>query len=274
MIYTYPFTDTVVQSETVTRIRRIDDIYLCNVNPPYVPCFDVFPCEGQIYPYRPGDVFSFSLNFTPDTVGIYDFLGNLIGFYPAWINGNIIQVNPADLPANTTCFYVRVFQGENIFCFEAGFQRDFSEGKHCGIQTLTFESFYDTVDCQGNVYTDLNGNPTGFSNLRRLKADLTYIQNIEEATVVNGARTKSKIYNVYQINILQPLQPDSNLLSFFSEVVLRGRDLTITTSTGYPVVQIICEPFTDVLDRSYDLEAWYPIFQVRVLVCDSGGDCG
>lgn len=275
MQFTYTFSNILTETGTVTRLRPIDFLYDC-VEDPFVPCCDCFPQDGQIMYFIDGDVFTYRLNFSPDSLTVYNFDGTVIGDYSSWINDKTIVVNVDDLPLNVDCFYYNITYREEQFCFDFGFRRhgtkelDFCYGGDCGIGTITIESFYTSRDCKGNSYDDV----TPYSNKRRFLAEVEFIGNVEEATLSDNTRVSSKVYNQFQVRILQPLKQNSLLLSELVEVIMRGSKLTITIDNGFPYSEIVCVDFTDSLVRSYDNQRdWYPVFTVRKLECDTILNC-
>jgi len=270
MTLTIPFSNVVVETGTVTRMRRIDGLYDCVTTNPLIPCPPCFPADGQIMYFSAGDIFTYNLPFTATTIRVLRFDGTLVGTYNNWIQGNTIVVNVNNLPADVNCFYIQVvFRGETS-CFEFGFLRTNPLEDSCGIGTITIESTYTSGDCHGNVY----GGTPAYSNLRRFKAEVEYIGNIEQADMVDDVRISTKIYNQYQIRILQPLRQDSLLLSELVEVIMRGKNPTITIANGFPADVIICTDFTEAITRSYDTtREWFPVFVVRSLQCDLSLNC-
>ncbi len=275
MTYEFPFSNFLVQTGTITRTRPIGSLYDCVACDPFAPCCDCFPVDGQIMYFIAGDIFTYQINFTADSLTAYNFDGTVIGDFNDWINGNIITVNVDDLDESVDCFYFSIMFREERFCFDFGLRRhgtkelDYCYGGDCGIGTITIESLYTGSDCCGNLYES-----GVYSNKRRFLAEVEYIDNIEESELIDGSRVSSKIYNQYQVRILQPLKQNSNLLNEFASVIMRGKNPIITIDNGFPVDEIICEDYTGSLSRGYDsLRDWYPIFTVRVLECDSNLNC-
>lgn len=270
MTQTYPFSNIVVETGTVTRMRRIDGLYDCGVENPLGPCPPCFPADGQLQYFIAGDIFTYTLPFTATSVRVLRFDGTLIGVYNGWIQGNVIRVNVNDLPANINCFYISiVFRGETS-CFEFGFVRVSSVEDECGVGTITIASQYTSIDCHGNRYDK----PIPYYNIRRFKAEVEYIGNIEQAVILDDVRISTKIYNQYQVRILQPLKQDSLLLRELVEVIMRGKTPTIIIENQFPDDVIICTDFTEGITRSYDTtREWYPVFTVRRLECDLTLNC-
>lgn len=276
MQYTYPFSNTLTATGTVTRTKSIDYLFDC-ADSPFAPCCDCFPVDGQIMYFIAGDTFTYQLPFSPDSIVVYDFAGDYIGEeYNTWIDGTVITVDVDDIPKNIQCFYFQVFYRGFRYCFDFGFRRhgtkelDYCYGGDCGIGTITIESLYTKKDCHGNSYDSKQS----YSNRRRFLAEVEYIGNVEEAKVIDGVRVSSKIYNQFQVRILQPLKQDKRLLKEFVEIIMRGKNPIITIDNGFPYDEIFCEDFTDTLARGYDsLRDWYPTFTVRSLECVSTLNC-
>ena len=282
MTYEFPFSGVLIESGTLTRTRPIGQLYDC-VDDPFAPCCDCFPPDGQIMYFITGDVFTHQINFAADSLTVYNFDGTVIGDFNSWINGNVITVSVDDLDDDIDCFYFSIeFRGER-FCFDFGLKRhgtkelDYCYGGDCGIGTITIESAYTTTDCLGNQY----GSGI-YSNKRRFLAEVEFISNVEEATLIDDTRISSKVYSQFQVRILQPLKQNSRLLSEFVEVIMRGAmkgsskegDPNIVIDNGFPVEGIFCTDFIDGLSRSYDSQRdWYPVFTVRQLECDSNLSC-
>lgn len=267
MQFTYPFSNIITETGTVTRTRPIDFLYDC-VEDPFAPCCDCFPVDGQIMYFIPGDVFTYRLNFSPDSLTVYNFDGTVIGDYNLWINGNTIVVTVDDLPSDVQCFYFSIISRGERYCFDFGFRRhgtrelDYCYGGDCGIGTITIESTYSDTDCHGNRYNEA----PFYSNKRRFLAEVEHIGNIEEATLIDNVRVKSKVYNQYQIRILQPLKTTARLLAELTEVIMRGSRLKILIDNEDPTDELRCVDFTDSVLRSYDVSKdWYPVFTVRTL---------
>lgn len=276
MQYTYPFSNILTETGTVTRTRNIEFLYDC-VNDPTIPCCDCFPVDGQIMYFIAGDVFDYQINETPDSLTVYNFDGTVIGNFNTWIFPNTIRVNVDDLDPSVNCFYLSVtLRGETICYNFGGFSRhipqeiDYCFGGDCGIGTITIESSYSQKDCHSNRYDK----QTTYSNKRRFLADVEYIGTIEDAKLLDDARISGKIYSQFQIRILQPLKQNSRLLSELTEVIMRGKLLTINIDSGFPVEVIDCVDYTEGITRSYDtLRDWYPVFIVRQEECDSAVNC-
>lgn len=275
MQHTYPFSNVLTPTGTVTRTTPIEFLYDC-VEDPFVPCCDCFPVDGQIMYFLAGDTFTYQLPFSPDSIVVYDFTGDYIGEYNTWIDGTVITVNVDDIPENIQCFYFQVFYRGTRYCFDFGFRRhgtkelDYCYGEDCGIGTITIESNYTTRDCHGNRYNTTNN----YSNKRRFLADVEFIGNVEDAKLIDGVRVSTKVYNQFQIRILQPLKQSSRLLSEFVEVIMRGKSPIITIDNGQPYEIINCEDYTEGLARGYDtLKDWFPVFIVRSLECASTLNC-
>lgn len=274
MQYLYPFSGNITTTGTVTRTKPIGKLYEC-ANDPFVPCCICFPENGQLMYFIAGDIFQYHLNITPDSVTVYNFDGTVIGDFNNWISPNLVTVNVADLDPSIDCFYFSVMQKEVRKCFDFGFKRhntkelDDCYGGDCGIGTITIHSSYAKVDCLGNDYEGGR-----YSNVRRFLAEVEFIGSVEDATLVDDVRISSKVYNQYQVRILQPLKQDSMLLSEFVEVIMRGAKPTLTIHNEFPTDIIECVDYIDGLSRSYDSERdWYPVFTVRSLECDSNLNC-
>ena len=275
MQYTYPNSGVVTDTGTVTRTRPIGFLYDC-VDNPFVPCCDCFPADGQIMYFIEGDVFTYQLNFAPDSLTAYNFDGTVIGDFNTWIFGNTLAINVDDLPSEVQCFYFSIISREERYCFDFGLKRyvtndiDYCYGGDCGIGTITIESLYTRIDCQGNLYNQ----EIPYSNMRRFLAEIEFIGSAEEARLVDNIRVSSKVYNQFQVRILQPLKQNSRLLAEFVEVIMRGKNPIITIDNGQPYDVLNCVDFIDTLTKGYDsLKDWYPIFTVRVEKCDSTLNC-
>lgn len=273
--YTYPNSGVIIETGTVTRIRPIGNLYDCVENP-FVPCCLCFPVDGQIIYFIEGDTFDFQLDFTADSVTVYNFDGTVIGDFNSWIRPNMVTVNVDDLDPSVNCFYFSVMKNDERKCFDFGFRRHetkelgYCYGGDCGIGTITIESNYTGFDCMGNSYAA----GVNYSNKRRFLADVDKLGTIEQAELIDDVRVSSKIYTQYQIRILQPLKQNSRLLKELTKVIMRGKTPIITIDSEFPADVLICEDFVDSLSRGYDsLRDWYPIFTVRVLECDSNLNC-
>jgi hypothetical protein len=274
MQYTYPFSNTLTETGTVTRTKPIAFLYDC-VDDPFAPCCDCFPEDGQIMYFIAGDTFTYQLPFTPDSLTVYNFDGTVIGDFNSWIGPNLITVNVDDLDPSIDCFYFSVLTRGVRKCFDFGLRRHLVglnnpciRRRDCGIGTITIESDYSAKDCHGNRYDN------GYSNMRRFLADVEWVSSSEDAKLIDNIRVSTKIYNHFQIKILQPLKQSSKLLKELTEVIMRGKYLRIEIATGDPYEILYCEDYTDNLNRSYDTSLdWYPVFTVRTLKCEGTGNC-
>lgn len=256
MIYTYAFTSTLEQTGTVTRLKELDIDFIC-IDTPTEPCPECLPADSIIIPFFDGDVFCYTTQYTIVDVFVYNIDGTLIGTFNSWANGNLLCINTDDILVD--CFYVGVSDSlGNNYCFERGYSRA-SDIADCGIPVIRIESFYDDTDCAGNNYQ------AGYSNALNFTADFDKIRVEEDATVVNNKRIRTDIYEVYQVRILQPLAPSSQTLIQLSTITLRGMNLTVTEANG---TQHVFQDFTGVISREYETSHdWYPIFELRKLVC-------
>ena len=276
MPFSYPIDAVFTDSGTITIVKPIGDLYQCNTIIDDVietPCYDCFPTDGQIMYFNTGDVFTYQLNFSPATLSLFNFDGTPIANFNQFIDGNILRIDTSQIPVNISCFYFSAVYNEETYCLKQGFVRynvgTSSVNPTCGLPTITIESFYSKVDSHGNNYAN-----TGYSNKRRFQAEVEFIGNVEEATIVNGVRTGSKVYNEFQVNILQPLRQDSILLKELVEVIMRGKNPVITISSKFPYETLYCVDFTDSISRTYDsVREWYPSFTVRTLERDALNQC-